>query len=83
MAHETYGNASDQWSETAPSNDIPGRPAALRSKVTVAVQPWVPGGDPATKLAYTAAAVAFAAYLVGFGLSFWLPEPESEDYLRE
>jgi MFS family permease len=49
----------------------------------VAVQPWVPGGDPATKLAYTAAAVAFAAYLVGFGLSFWLPEPESEEHLKD
>ena len=32
-----------------------------------------------TKLAYTAAGVAFAAYLGGFILSFFLPEPKSED----
>jgi hypothetical protein len=32
-----------------------------------------------TKLAYTAAAVGFAVYLGGFILSFFLPEPKSED----
>lgn len=32
-----------------------------------------------TKLAYTAAAVAFAVFLGGFILSFFLPEPKSED----
>ena len=31
------------------------------------------------KLAYTAAAIGFAVYLVGFILSFFLPEPKSED----
>lgn len=31
-----------------------------------------------TKLAYTAAAVGFAVYLVGFIASFWLPEPNQE-----
>ncbi len=31
------------------------------------------------KLAYTAAAVAFSVYLVGFIASFWLPEPPKED----
>lgn len=30
------------------------------------------------KLAYTAAAVGFAVYLVGFIASFWLPEPKEE-----
>jgi MFS family permease len=30
------------------------------------------------KLAYTAAAVGFAVYLVGFIASFWLPEPKQE-----
>jgi hypothetical protein len=32
-----------------------------------------------TKLAYTAAVVGFAVYLGGFILSFFLPEPKSED----
>lgn len=32
-----------------------------------------------TKLAYTAAAIGFAVYLGGFILSFFLPEPKSED----
>jgi len=32
-----------------------------------------------TKLAYTAAGIAFAVYLVGFLLSFALPEPDAED----
>ena len=31
------------------------------------------------KLAYTAAGIAFAVYLVGFLLSFALPEPPAED----
>jgi hypothetical protein len=31
-----------------------------------------------TKLAYTAAGVAFAVYLAGFLLSFALPEPKAE-----
>jgi hypothetical protein len=31
-----------------------------------------------TKLAYTAAAVGFGVYLVGFIASFWLPEPKSQ-----
>jgi MFS family permease len=43
---------------------------------TLAITP-----DPAfapKKLAYTAAAVGFAVYLVGFIASFWLPEPKQE-----
>jgi Sugar (and other) transporter len=43
---------------------------------TLAITP-----DPAfapRKLAYTAAAVGFAVYLVGFIASFWLPEPKHE-----
>ena len=32
-----------------------------------------------TKLAYTAAGIAFAVYLAGFLLSFALPEPKAED----
>ncbi|MEX2187307.1 MAG: MFS transporter [Pirellulales bacterium] len=50
--------------------------AALTS--TIAVQAWVPGETPQTKLAYTAAGVALFVYLGGTILSFWLPEPEGE-----
>ncbi len=46
---------------------------------TIAVQSWVPGESPSTKLAYTAAAVAFLLYLIGFLLSFLLPEPGEGD----
>jgi MFS family permease len=45
---------------------------------TIAIQDWVPGGTPPTKLAYTAAGVALFVYLSGFVLSFFLPEPEGE-----
>lgn len=38
----------------------------------------VPGDTPAVKLAYAAAAVGFVAYVIGFGLTFLLPEPKSE-----
>ncbi len=44
----------------------------------IAVQSWVPGESPPVKLAYTAAAVALSVYLVGFLLSFLLPEPKAE-----
>jgi hypothetical protein len=43
---------------------------------TLAITP-----DPAfapRKLAYTAAAIGFGVYLVGFIASFWLPEPKHE-----
>lgn len=42
----------------------------------LAVQSWMPGDTPTAKLALTAAIVAFAVYLAGFLLSFFLPEPE-------
>lgn len=45
---------------------------------TIAVQAWVPGGSPQTKLAYTAAGVALFVYLGNTILSFFLPEPEGE-----
>jgi hypothetical protein len=38
----------------------------------------MPGPTPHSKLAYSAAAVALLAYLVGFIASFWLPEPKQE-----
>ena len=43
--------------------------------VTTHLQGSMPGGAPATKLAYAAAAVALAIYLVGNVLTFFLPEP--------
>lgn len=48
----------------------------------LAVQAFIPGASPAQKMAYAAAGVAVAVYLVGFIASFWLPEPglgEAED----
>jgi MFS family permease len=39
---------------------------------------FVPGADDPTRIAYTAAAVGFGVYLVGFLLSFLLPEPKAE-----
>jgi MFS family permease len=38
----------------------------------------MPGITPFTKLAYSAAAVAFLVYAVGFTASFWLPEPRQD-----
>jgi hypothetical protein len=46
--------------------------AAVTAQLTAAM----PGGVPATKLAYAAAAVGLFVYLVGFLFSFRLPEPE-------
>jgi hypothetical protein len=38
----------------------------------------IPGATPFTKLAYAASAVALLVYAVGFGASFWLPEPRQD-----
>jgi MFS family permease len=38
----------------------------------------VPGDTPAVKLAYASAAVGFLVYVLGFALSFLLPEPKEE-----
>lgn len=43
--------------------------------VTTHLQTAMPGGSPATKLAYAAAAVGFLVYAIGLTASFWLPEP--------
>ena len=42
----------------------------------------MPGLGPSTKLAYSAAVVAFLVYAIGFTASFWLPEPR-QDHLLE
>ena len=39
----------------------------------------MPGATPNVKLAYAAAAVALLVYALNLLLSFWLPEPPSED----
>jgi hypothetical protein len=38
---------------------------------------FAPGDSDPTQVAYAAAAVATAVYLVNFIASFWLPEPKS------
>lgn len=43
---------------------------------TLAVQSFVPGDTPPTKVAYTAAAVAFFVYAAGSVLCSFLPEPD-------
>ncbi|MEJ7606586.1 MAG: MFS transporter [Bryobacteraceae bacterium] len=44
--------------------------------VTTQLATMIPAGAAATKLAYAAAAVAFAVYAIGLTASFWLPEPD-------
>lgn len=50
---------------------------------TLAVQDWVPGGDPTTKLAYTAAAIGTFTFVAGYIVSFWLPEARQGDANEE
>jgi MFS family permease len=52
-----------------------GTSAALLTTQFAAV---MPGGSPATHLAYGAAAVAFLVYGIGLIASHWLPEPSTE-----
>ncbi len=47
---------------------------------TLAVLPFIPGGSASTKMAYTAAGVAFFVYLVGSIACFFLPEPKEEKF---
>lgn len=46
---------------------------------TLAVQSFVPGDAPPERIAYVAAAVAFALFAAGLVLSFWLPEPGRDE----
>jgi MFS family permease len=52
-----------------------GTSAAL---VTTQLANVMPGGTPAVTLAYAAASVGAAVYVVGLIASFWLPEPRTE-----
>jgi MFS family permease len=49
----------------------------LMVAVTTGIVASMPGGDPATQLAYAAAAVGGTLYIISFITSFWLPEPKS------
>jgi hypothetical protein len=40
--------------------------------------PFIPGGTDAERIAYTAAGVGFLVFLLGYLLSFLLPEPKEE-----
>ena len=53
-----------------------GTSAAL---VTTTLVSYMPGASPAEKLAWSAALVGLAVYVVGFAASFFLPEPKHED----
>ncbi len=53
-----------------------GTSAAL---LTTQFAAMMPGGTPATHLAYGAAAVAALVYAIGVIASFWLPEPAREE----
>jgi hypothetical protein len=50
-----------------------GTSAAL---LTTTLANVMPGGNPATQLAYAASVVAFGTYALGLIASSWLPEPE-------
>ena len=39
----------------------------------------MPGASPQTKLAYAAAISVAIAYGIGFIVSWWLPEPKSDE----
>ena len=47
--------------------------------VTSTLATSMPGATPAVKLAGAAAIVGFVVYAVGFGASFFLPEPRSQE----
>jgi Na+/melibiose symporter-like transporter len=51
----------------------------LSALVTVQMVPLMPGATVPIKLAYAAAMVGTAAYVIGYVASFWLPEPQKAD----
>jgi Na+/melibiose symporter-like transporter len=56
-----------------------GTSAAL---VTTTLAGSMPGSSPSQQMAYAAAAVGLLVYAIGFGASFWLPEPGREGLLE-
>jgi len=55
---------------------ILGTSAAL---VTIQLAGYIESGSREASFAYAAAAVGFSVYLIGFVVSFWLPEPGQEE----
>lgn len=55
---------------------ILGTSAAL---VTIQLAGYIDAGNREASFAYAAAAVGFSVYLIGFVVSFWLPEPGQEE----
>jgi len=49
----------------------------LMVAVTTGIVASMPGGNPATQLAYAAAVVGGTVYVISFTASFWLPEPKA------
>jgi hypothetical protein len=47
--------------------------------VTTSLVPLMPGGSVPIKLAAAAALVGTTAYVIGFAVSFWLPDPKESD----
>jgi len=47
--------------------------------VTTTLATSMPGGSPSVKLAYAAAAVGLAVYVIGTVACFFLPEPKGEE----
>jgi Na+/melibiose symporter-like transporter len=51
----------------------------MAALVTTSLVASMPGGSVPIRLAYAAAVVGTAAYVIGFVASFWLPEPTAEN----
>ncbi len=51
----------------------------MAALLTTSLVPSMPGATVPVKLAYAAAIVGTAAYVIGFAASYWLPEPASEN----
>ena len=50
----------------------------MAALITTSLVPFMPEGPVPIRLAYAAALVGTAAYVIGFVASFWLPEPKHE-----
>jgi hypothetical protein len=46
--------------------------------IVTSIVGFMPGGSASRQLAYAAGFVGLLSYLIGFGASFWLPEPSLE-----
>ena len=46
--------------------------------IVTSIVGFMPGGSASRQLAYAAGFVGLLSYLIGFGATFWLPEPSLE-----